>query len=135
MVLRVGEELPPIMKEEVQKVIESLKSGKAPGPDEVGNETLKILADAIVKPLTNIFNLILKTGVPPTQCPTEGCVKVCQWLSHCLHRGSLCAGRYTPIEVVVDKRKRVYSATLRINPKSRKMLWIRHERRQVMLCK
>ncbi len=52
----------------------------------------------------------------------EGCVKVCQCLLHCLHTGSLCAGRYTPIEIVADVRKRIYSATCWINPKSGKAL-------------
>ncbi len=55
--------------------------------------------------------------------------------SHCLHRGSLCASRYTPIEIVVDKHKRVYSHTHWINPRSGKALWVRHEERQVMLYK
>ncbi len=67
--------------------------------------------------------------------PTEGCVKVCQWLSYCLHRGSLCDGRYTPIEIVTEEHKRVYSMTRRINPKSRKALRVRSEQRQVTLRK
>ncbi len=32
----------------------------------------------------------------------EGCVKVWQCQMHNLHRGSLCAARYTPTETVVD---------------------------------
>ncbi len=38
-------------------------------------------------------------GVPKNRdcfVPIEDCVKVCQRLSHYLHTGSLCAGRYTP---------------------------------------
>ncbi len=35
--------------------------------------------------------------------PMEDCIKVCRCLSHCLHRGSLCAGRYTLIEIVADE--------------------------------
>ncbi len=38
-------------------------------------------------------------------------------------------------EIVTDECKRVYSATSRINPNSRKALWVRHEERQVMLHK
>ncbi len=65
----------------------------------------------------------------------EGCVKVCQCLSHCLHRGGLRAGRYTPIEIVADERRRVYSSTRRVKPKSAKALRVRHEEKQVTLRK
>ncbi len=65
----------------------------------------------------------------------EGCIKVCQYLLHCLHRSSLCAGKYTPIEIVTDECKRVYSATCLINPKSGKALRVRGEGRQVTFCK
>ncbi len=67
--------------------------------------------------------------------PTEGCVKVCQCISHRLHRGGLRAGRYTPIDIVVDERRRVYSAIHRVKPKSAKTLRVRREERQVALCK
>ncbi len=65
----------------------------------------------------------------------EDCVKVCQCLSHYLCRGSLCTGRYTPIEIVTDECKRVYITTRRINPKSAKALRVRHKERQVAFCK
>ncbi len=52
-----------------------------------------------------------------------------------LLRGSLYAGRHTPIEIVTDECKRVYSATYRINAKSGKPLWVRCEERQVVLHK
>ncbi len=65
----------------------------------------------------------------------EGCVKVCQCLSLCLHRGSLHAGRYTLMEVVVDERRRVYSAPCRVKLKSAKVLRVRREERQVTLRK
>ncbi len=32
------------------------------------------------------------------------------------------AGRYTPIEIVVDEHRRIYSATRRVKPKSAKSL-------------
>ncbi len=41
---------------------------------------------------------------------------MCRCLSHCLHRDSLCAGRYTLIKLGADKRKRVYSTACRISP-------------------
>ncbi len=40
-----------------------------------------------------------------------------------------------PIEIVVDERKEGISVTRRINLKSAKVLWVRHEERQVTLCK
>ncbi len=67
--------------------------------------------------------------------PTEGCINVCQCLSHCLHRGSLCAGRYTPIETVVDERRRVNSTTCWVKLKSVKVLRVMCEERQITLCK
>ncbi len=40
----------------------------------------------------------------------------------------------SPIEIVTDERKRVYSTPCRINPRSGKALRVRHEKRQVTLC-
>ncbi len=60
---------------------------------------------------------------------------MCHCLLHCLYIGSFCAGRYTSIETVVDERKRVYSATCRINLKGGKALRVRREERQVTLHK
>ncbi len=40
-----------------------------------------------------------------------------------------------PIEIVADKRRRVYSTTCRVKPKSAKALLVRHKERQVMFHK
>ncbi len=61
--------------------------------------------------------------------------KVCQCLSHRLHRGGLRAGRCTSIEIVADERRRVYSTTRWVKPKSAKALRVRREERQVTLGK
>ncbi len=60
---------------------------------------------------------------------------MCQCLSHCLHRDTLCADRYTPIEIVAYECTRVYSATCRINPNSGNTLQFRCEESQVTLRK
>ncbi len=61
----------------------------------------------------------------------EGYVKVYQYLSYCLHTGSLCAGKYILIDKVVDKRKMVYSATRWISLGSEKVLRVRCDESQV----
>ncbi len=47
----------------------------------------------------------------------------------------MCAGRYTPIEIVADGRKWVYSVTHWNSLKSGKVLWVRYEERQITLHK
>ncbi|GBP25976.1 LINE-1 retrotransposable element ORF2 protein [Eumeta japonica] len=60
------EPVPPILKEELIKAINSQKLDKAPGSDRVSNELLKSAAPAIAPILTNIFNEILMSGCIPT---------------------------------------------------------------------
>ncbi len=58
------------------------------------------------------------------------CVSACRSVS----TEAICVLAGIPqIEIVADERKRVYCATHRINPKSGKALWFRHEERQVTL--
>ncbi len=59
--------MPYIKISEVDKTLTILKSNRAPGPDEIENETLKLLKSIIIKPLTSIFDYILPSGVPPKQ--------------------------------------------------------------------
>jgi len=54
-----------ITEREVAEAISELKTNRAAGPDGINNETLKVLKDAIVSPLTAIFNCILSSGHPP----------------------------------------------------------------------
>ncbi len=54
---------------------------------------------------------------------------------HSLHRGSLHAGRYTPVDLVADKCKRVYSSSRQISPGCGKALQFKCNKIQVILHK
>lgn len=60
--------------EEVKKIIKKLKSNKACGVDNVSNEFLKNCPDTVISLIVGIFNLVLKTGV----VPTDWCVGIIQ---------------------------------------------------------
>ncbi len=62
----------------------------------------------------------------------ECCVKVCQCLSHSLHKDG---DKYTPTETILDEHKRVYSATYQISQRGGKALQLRYDERQVTFCK
>lgn len=53
---------PFITKEEVWKAISNTKNGKAPGPDNIHSEFLKLLDEDGINWLTRIFNKIYKSG-------------------------------------------------------------------------
>ena len=55
----------PISISEVNKVISSIKTGKASGPDLILNEIIKYSSIVTVKSVTKLFNLILETGFYP----------------------------------------------------------------------
>lgn len=55
----------PITVDEVTRTIIGLKNGKAPGPDNIRNEFLKLLKEEDIRWLTNIFNEIYFTGIIP----------------------------------------------------------------------
>jgi hypothetical protein len=52
---------------EVENIIKKLKTDKTPGPDRIENNTLKQLSEALIKPLTTVFNTIVKTGISPAE--------------------------------------------------------------------
>ena len=57
----------PITAQEVLDTIQSLQSGKAPGPDGFGPEFHKKMAKFVVGPLTNMFMKSFDGGsLPPT---------------------------------------------------------------------
>lgn len=58
---------PSILISEVRTVIAQMKDGKAPGPDKLHAEFLKLLDDDGIKWLTEIFNLVYDTGDIPQQ--------------------------------------------------------------------
>ena len=55
--------LPPIIDREVENMLTHLKADRTPGPDHIGNEVLKQLSSSIVRPLTQLYNKILKNGI------------------------------------------------------------------------
>ena len=57
----------PIVAEEIVKLIGKLNKNKSPGHDGIGNLIVKKVASVISKPLTDIFNLSLSTGMVPEQ--------------------------------------------------------------------
>src|SRR5436190_18986480 len=48
-----------ITPEEVKKVIQKFLNGKAPGPDSIPNEVLKIITSTIAKELTQVITELL----------------------------------------------------------------------------
>ena len=62
-----GESGPKILEEEVQAAINSLKEGKAPGPDGLEAEFLKLMNDENIRWLTMIFNQIYNSGNIPQE--------------------------------------------------------------------
>lgn len=57
--------LSPVLKEEVEKIIMSLKNGKSPGIDGINSTLLKKILPAISDVLTVVVNLSFSTGVFP----------------------------------------------------------------------
>ncbi|GBP43628.1 LINE-1 retrotransposable element ORF2 protein [Eumeta japonica] len=60
-----SKQVPLVLKEETETAIMTQKSGKAPGPDNITNELLRISMSVIVPKLTNLFNVIIKTESIP----------------------------------------------------------------------
>jgi hypothetical protein len=50
----------PTSPEEIREIIGSLKVKKAPGPDDIPNTSLKLMADKVVVALTAIINASLR---------------------------------------------------------------------------
>ena len=55
-----------ILKEEVQKTIQSMKKGKATGSDKISTEMLRTLDDENIDVISNLCNIIYNSGVIPT---------------------------------------------------------------------
>ncbi|XP_039285542.1 uncharacterized protein LOC120351667 [Nilaparvata lugens] len=56
---------PDILKEEVVYAIHNIKKGKAAGPDELPGDVLQLLDERHVAKLTDLFNMIYKSGKLP----------------------------------------------------------------------
>ncbi|MBP1527199.1 MAG: hypothetical protein H9Q66_04685 [Spiroplasma ixodetis] len=61
------EEIPIILKAEVEETLKNAKMNKSPGPDTIENNFLRLFKDSILNPLTDIFNLILINQDIPEQ--------------------------------------------------------------------
>jgi hypothetical protein len=57
----------PIDENEVVEAINKLKLEKSPGADNITNEALKIAKVTLAKPLTELFNMILRRSETPSQ--------------------------------------------------------------------
>lgn len=61
-----------ILTHEVLAILKKLKSGKAPGPDEILNEHLKNAMESLAAPMAVLFNKIMTTKTIPKQwCESE----------------------------------------------------------------
>ena len=66
----------PIVTSDIIKIIDKFNPNKSAGHDNVGNYTIKKVGKEIVKPLTNIFNLSLSTGVVPDKLKTAKVIPI-----------------------------------------------------------
>ena len=55
-------------QDEVRQVVEGFKDKKAPGPNGITNEIVKIVFQAIPKTMTRLYNACLKSGHFPEKC-------------------------------------------------------------------
>lgn len=60
-------DIPPVLKSEVERAILSQKMEKAPGPDHIPNELLRGTIEELSPILTKLFNDVLYTGIIPDQ--------------------------------------------------------------------
>ncbi|XP_050563541.1 LINE-1 retrotransposable element ORF2 protein [Spodoptera frugiperda] len=63
------EDIPDFIQSEIEKAIQSQKTDKAPGPDKITNEILKLVITAPdkLKKLKDMYNTILRTELIPSQ--------------------------------------------------------------------
>lgn len=66
-----NDNVPPIIEDEIHKAIKTQKNDKAPGPDQINNESLLSCNNYIAPLLTCIFNDIVNTEIIPTQWTTS----------------------------------------------------------------
>ena len=52
----------PILREEVEAAVKSLKKGKSPGIDNIPGEVLQAGGDAVISALHKICNTVWQTG-------------------------------------------------------------------------
>ncbi|XP_072380564.1 uncharacterized protein [Diabrotica undecimpunctata] len=70
---------PTITKSEVRSAISRLKNNKAPGPDGIYAEVLKLIEDNQLDIMTELFNRIYETGI----LPKDWYMSKCPYLYHC----------------------------------------------------
>lgn len=63
--------IPPILKHEVENAVFTQKNNKAPGPDGILNETMKLILPETITRLTALYNNILYSEYIPTQWTTS----------------------------------------------------------------
>lgn len=59
--------IPPFLREEIEKEIKNLKYNKSPGDDNIVNEIIKIGIEERTEPIQTLFNNILSKGQIPHQ--------------------------------------------------------------------
>ncbi len=60
--------LPDILSVEVEQVLKNLKIERTPSLNKINNNVLKECRNSLKKPLTNLFNEIIKTKNIPEPC-------------------------------------------------------------------
>ena len=69
-------QMKPIVASDIIKIIDKFNPNKSTGHDNVGNYIIKKVGKEIVKPLTNIFNLSLSTGIVPDKLKTPKVIPI-----------------------------------------------------------
>ena len=68
-----------ILKEEVEKTIQSMKKGKATGSVEISTEILRALDDENTDVITNLCNIMYNSGVIPTDLKQSIYITLPKW--------------------------------------------------------
>jgi hypothetical protein len=84
----------PVNEQEVEKYINQLDCTKACGADNIHPKLVKVAKMFIIKPLTYIFNMSLKTGIFPDN------MKIARVMPIYKHGDKASVGNYRPISVL-----------------------------------
>ena len=91
--------LTPTLPDEIQKIIKSLNSKKATGPNSIPTKILKLFSKTISIPLANLINLSFEYGIFPMSLKVASVTPVHK------NGGSLDCNNYLPVSLISNLSK------------------------------